>query len=254
MELAEAIHVVVGENRSPELEEAEKLLVKRINTVTDTEEKAAATYYLLRLKLRKYSLYETIEQIALYLKLKKLILELEKQYWKHYRSDSKNPLEFAQIKAFYNLATYYLGSLETVYLGLNFDESARKVYEDKMRIRKRFFYLKKQYVHWLGYSIIEMSSRYGNSFLRWGFTGLVTVFAFAVIYGLTDLGNPPAVHMLTEGRPLYDYLYYSIVTFVTLGYGDILPLTALHKVLACTEVILGYFMLGMFIDLMNRKL
>ena|SRR6516162_2629196 len=42
-----------------------------------------------------------------------------------------------------------------------------------------------------------------------------------------------------EPRPLIDYLYYEIITFTTVGYGDIIPSTAQAKFLAICTALLG---------------
>jgi len=44
---------------------------------------------------------------------------------------------------------------------------------------------------------------------------------------------------ITHGRPLVDYLYYEIMTFTTVGYGDIVPTTAQGKLLAMCTALLG---------------
>ena len=44
-----------------------------------------------------------------------------------------------------------------------------------------------------------------------------------------------------------DCLYFSMVTFSTLGYGDILPATSLAKLLCGSEAILGAFTMGLFV-------
>ena len=49
-------------------------------------------------------------------------------------------------------------------------------------------------------------------------------------------------------------VYYSIVTFTTLGFGDITPRTPLAAVLVTLEVVLGYFMLGGLISILATKL
>jgi hypothetical protein len=47
--------------------------------------------------------------------------------------------------------------------------------------------------------------------------------------------------------------YYSIVTFTTLGYGDIYPTMDISRWLVISEVILGYITLGSFIFLIGHK-
>jgi hypothetical protein len=49
-------------------------------------------------------------------------------------------------------------------------------------------------------------------------------------------------------------IYYSVVTFTTLGFGDIVPKTNLAALLVMAEVILGYVMLGGLISIFATKL
>ena len=57
---------------------------------------------------------------------------------------------------------------------------------------------------------------------------------FAIEYDLLPHTPEPSI---THSRPLIDYLYYEIITFTTVGYGDILPSTVQGKLLAmCTAL------------------
>ena len=49
-------------------------------------------------------------------------------------------------------------------------------------------------------------------------------------------------------------LYFSAVTFATLGFGDITPVNILGKICAIAEVLLGYLMFGVLITLVARKM
>lgn len=48
--------------------------------------------------------------------------------------------------------------------------------------------------------------------------------------------------------------YFSIVTFTTLGFGDVLPLNWIGEIVVTIEVILGYIMLGGLISILSDKL
>jgi len=51
-----------------------------------------------------------------------------------------------------------------------------------------------------------------------------------------------------------DYIYYSVVTFTTLGYGDIIPKTStIFRLIAVSEAFLGAFLMGLFIFTLARK-
>ena len=51
-----------------------------------------------------------------------------------------------------------------------------------------------------------------------------------------------------------DSFYFSIITFTTLGFGDISPINIYMKLLVITEVLIGYSVLGIFIFLLSNRL
>jgi hypothetical protein len=59
---------------------------------------------------------------------------------------------------------------------------------------------------------------------------------------------------VNEEFPLFSFIYYSIVTFTTLGFGDIVPRTGWLQFWVMLEVILGYIMLGGLISILANKL
>ncbi|HDH96500.1 MAG TPA: two pore domain potassium channel family protein, partial [Proteobacteria bacterium] len=88
-------------------------------------------------------------------------------------------------------------------------------------------------------------------------------FIFMVIYGV-----PNTIYYLFKKVPLlitsssdsFRYVpfwtdfYYSVVTFATLGYGEIHPKNALGQALSIVEVALGYTMLGVLVSVIARKM
>lgn len=55
-----------------------------------------------------------------------------------------------------------------------------------------------------------------------------------------------------ENLTLLDYLYFSVVTFATLGYGDILPI-GFSKILVIIEVLSGMFFVAIFIGKISSE-
>ena len=72
----------------------------------------------------------------------------------------------------------------------------------------------------------------------------VALFAgFALLqWGLSDPLNAPEKHL-----SFWTYLYMSGTTFVTLGYGDVTPLTGLGRFLAIAEAGMGFLFLALII-------
>ena len=113
-------------------------------------------------------------------------------------------------------------------------------------------------IWWREYVFIlwEVTSHCGRSIGLWGFWSAVIAIVFAVIYSrfLSD-SIAFSVDRLAGVKPGFKgYLYYSIVTLTTLGYGDIVPLTNRARLAVGTEVGLGYIMLGGLVSIFANKM
>ena len=73
-------------------------------------------------------------------------------------------------------------------------------------------------------------------FLLWSLFICGVLAAFAFEYDLLPRAPDPST---TQSRPLIDYLYYEVITFTTVGYGDIVPSTTQGKLLAICTALLG---------------
>ena len=90
----------------------------------------------------------------------------------------------------------------------------------------------------------------GRSFLRWA----AWCIFFACLFGFVFWGMGTNNFDIPEGHTPFAYFYYSIVTFTTLGFGDIVPTTLFGRILVTIEVILGYIGLGGLISILANKL
>lgn len=110
------------------------------------------------------------------------------------------------------------------------------------------------------------SSDYGRSLMLWAFWSFFFAFVFAIAYlpfpewlPTWIQGLAPSFHQTTgiySGRTLTfsDCLYFSVVTFTTLGFGDVVADNASARFLVALEVIFGYVMLGGLISIFSNKL
>ncbi len=96
----------------------------------------------------------------------------------------------------------------------------------------------------------------GRSFWLWAVWAFTFAFIFAFIFYWSYLYNPYLFKFnAMDIEPTFlSFLYYSVVTFTTLGFGDIVPTTQVVQILVMLEVILGYFMLGGLISILAVKL
>jgi uncharacterized protein YjbI with pentapeptide repeats len=96
----------------------------------------------------------------------------------------------------------------------------------------------------------------GRSFFRWALWSFGFAIGFAFIYYsfYKDYMLNFQTIYVSEEFPLFSFIYYSIVTFTTLGFGDIVPRTGWLQFWVMLEVILGYIMLGGLISILANKL
>lgn len=103
----------------------------------------------------------------------------------------------------------------------------------------------------LNYIFGDLLSKYGTSFSRVLFTSIITIFICAFFFTKHD-----SLHFL--GQPLaqaslMDSLYFSTVTFTTLGYGDYYAVGAMRYV-AAMESFIGAALMSLFTVIVARNI
>ena len=116
---------------------------------------------------------------------------------------------------------------------------------------------------WLWLSFLKISSCYGESPGRFALFMTLVILFFSLLY--TPAFNSLLPESCRIHLPSGTYnpdspfsnivtaIYFSVVTFVTLGFGDIYPISDLGKIVVITEVLAGYLMLGALVTLVLRK-
>ena len=100
-------------------------------------------------------------------------------------------------------------------------------------------------VQWLDSLLFNWLWGYGEKPWRLAFGMLVAIFGFGTLQFALD-GLP--------GHGWWEHVYFSGVTFSSLGYGDLVPDAPIPRVLAVTEGILGITFLGMLIASATKKI
>lgn len=107
---------------------------------------------------------------------------------------------------------------------------------------------------WLS-KFIDLLCGYGETPWKVIVSAVVIIFGFALYYFLLEAAAPSpaissnAVHQLT----VREAVYFSFVTFTTLGYGDYRPIPCAQPVAMC-EAFIGAFMIALFVLVFGRKM
>ena len=110
-----------------------------------------------------------------------------------------------------------------------------------------------------------ISSDYGRNPWKWVKWSLGIAVFFGLIFQFCNLLSAnftdpawwlPVVDFSPGGRSFgwFTPYYYSIVTFTTLGFGDVTPRNTFAEIVVTLEVIIGYVMLGGLISILANKL
>ena len=98
---------------------------------------------------------------------------------------------------------------------------------------------------------------YGRSVTRVAAIAVGLAFIYGLIYLLSDPGSRGTGMLAYPEHEALSWwftpFYYSIVTYTTLGYGDVTPQTKIGQLLVTSEIVLGYISLGMLLSVLANK-
>lgn len=151
-----------------------------------------------------------------------------------------------------------LNSAEDAYRSLKRHFLASGRYNDaswasfKEKTMEKLLLKKKMDIAYIPSLIMDMLCGYGEKPHR------IIISSFAVIsfYAFTYFALKAIEYsdIISYQPTIYDNLYYSVVTFTTVGYGDFIPKSlTLYRMLAASEAFIGTFMIGLFIFTLARK-
>ncbi len=93
---------------------------------------------------------------------------------------------------------------------------------------------------------------YGEKPGRIILSAMLAILVYAFLYYFLNTVESPGLPQYTMNWA--DYIYYSTVTFTTVGYGDFIPRSnAFFRLLAASEAFIGVFLTGLFIFTLARR-
>lgn len=139
----------------------------------------------------------------------------------------------------------------TTFVGVNLNAinfTLAALLQDLAVGQQRIAHLKKRHPYFSNF--LRITCDYGRSFKRFFLWCVGIIFFFAVIYWIL----PNMIHNIDGENSLANSLYFSVVTFTTLGYGDIYPISVWGRIVVIGEVITGYIMSGLLIAILARRI
>jgi len=122
----------------------------------------------------------------------------------------------------------------------------------KEKTMERRMLWKKKDLNYLPSALMNVLCGYGEKPYRIIFSAFFCILAFAFAY--RSLGAIESIAYPGGGMRWLDYIYYSTITYTTVGYGDFIPKPyGLFRLLAACEAFLGVFLAGLFVFTLARK-
>ena len=108
-------------------------------------------------------------------------------------------------------------------------------------------------VHWLLSTLDKLYWGYGQKPKRLIYIIMISVILFGLLYSFFPQEiKDPSLANKPYYKILYDSLYFSVVTFTTLGYGDFIP-TEFLRLFAAGEALFGAITLGFLVAGLTRN-
>lgn len=150
-------------------------------------------------------------------------------------------------------------TLRRCYDGAGRFEQAGHFFRKEMTMRRMI--MPRWSVDRLWSKMVDVFCAYGESPPRViGFSLLLNVLC-AVVYFAIGVNGPDGsmafdvdAGILANLKQYGNCLYYSIVTFTTLGYGDVTPPEGILRPLAAVQAFTGAFMMAMFVAVFGKKM
>ncbi len=131
-----------------------------------------------------------------------------------------------------------------------YEDASWAAYRELTMERRHFF--KTKDFRYFPSLLMDLLSGYTEKPHRVIISSLAIVFFFSLIYYFLKIAVPSSG--ATQAQTFWDNLYFSFITFTTVGYGDLIPRSEpVFRILACVEAFSGPFMAGLYIFTLTRR-
>ena len=152
-------------------------------------------------------------------------------------------------------------------------ELKKKMKKEHLAILKWIF--SRYFGRWLIFALEDLIYGYGERPWNVVRTAVIIVLMFAILFNIFGIGNPEIIELKGEIHSISrremtlnaegiikntkitqfpQSLYFSLVTFTTLGYGDLRPLEGAGRIVAGLEAFIGAFLIALFVHTFARRI
>jgi hypothetical protein len=163
-------------------------------------------------------------------------------------------------------ASWAYRQLQQIYAANSLPNLARESYVSEKDARRRLARARGDVKQAFIKELSRWVTLYGTSPYRILLTSLLVVIVSALLYPLTggieeinegsnitySISNPEQAPQWWIATVLFKSLYFSVVTFATLGYGDIQPIGTTARLLAGVETIVGSLLTALLVFVLAR--
>jgi len=195
-----------------------------------------------------------LENIRLYLDLKpKVQLDLEGTKFRNIdikKSDIEEHILQEKNKDFSRAKEIYLLLKNNFHSIGKYEDESWAFKKEKDMERKSYRHFKSLH-KWLWSCFLNGIFGYGEQPGKVIVSAILIIILFAFLFTTFGIGSF-GIEQITSNNFL-DCLYFSTVTFTTLGYGDFRPLEGWGRILAGSEAFIGAFMMALFVYTFARR-
>jgi Uncharacterized low-complexity proteins len=159
----------------------------------------------------------------------------------------------------------YFEQAEEIYRNLRRTTESQGLFENAGRFFQREMIMRRYQLPRYGFTrflskMVDLFCGYGEEPVRVVSFSLIIILSFACIYFIAGVSDGGAIveyaasASITENLlTFFQSLYFSVVTFTTLGYGDLSPV-GITRAFAAIEAFVGSFTLALFVVVFVKKM